>query len=189
VTTGGVGLFRRASPDLSTKTGFVHCLGSPHVLRHFYAGLNKANKDKGNFNIPTISTTSTPKPTTPWAQTSSDGYLGRGDVFGFNRRLISVSAGQHRGARCAGFRCFRPLFVNTSVSASGLQGTTLTNQLDQFSFGLGSRIGLQLGHRFSTRPTTGGACSRSVSRSTGLAWAGWMPTPATAINRLRHRLL
>ncbi|GAA3970410.1 TonB-dependent receptor [Hymenobacter antarcticus] len=149
VATGGVGLISSRltyeGPINKGKGSFI-VSGRRTYFDIFTRALNKANEDKENYSpIPDYyfydfnakaNYTLGDKD-----QLFLTGYLGR-DVFGFNSTggfNFKFSWGNTLGALRWNHVFSPKLFVNTSVSVSDYK-YNLTNQLDQFSFGLGSRI-------------------------------------------------
>ena len=149
VTTGGIGLISSRltyeGPISKGKGSFI-VSGRRTYFDIFTRALNKANEKKEDFSpIPdyyfydfnakanyTLGARD---------QVYFTGYLGR-DVFGFSSPggfNFKFSWGNTLGT-LRWNHVFSPrLFVNTSVSVSDYK-YSLTNQLDQFSFTLGSRI-------------------------------------------------
>ena len=149
VATGGVGLISSRltyeGPINKGKGSFI-VSGRRTYFDIFTRALNRANEKKENYSpIPDYyfydfnakaNYTLGEKD-----QLFLTGYLGR-DVFGFSSTggfNFDFSWGNTVGA-LRWNHVFSPrLFVNTSVSVSDYK-YNLTNRLDQFSFGLGSRI-------------------------------------------------
>jgi hypothetical protein len=149
VATGGVGLISSRltyeGPINKGKGSFI-VSGRRTYFDIFTRALNKANENKENFSpIPDYyfydfnakaNYTLGEKD-----QLFLTGYLGR-DVFGFSSTggfNFNFSWGNTVGALRWNHVFSPKLFVNTSVSVSDYK-YNLTNRLDQFSFGLGSRI-------------------------------------------------
>ena len=149
VATGGVGLISSRltyeGPINKGKGSFI-VSGRRTYFDIFTRALNKANENKENyspipdyyfydFNAKANYTLGAKD------QLFLTGYLGR-DVFGFSSTggfNFNFSWGNTVGALRWNHVFSPKLFVNTSVSVSDYK-YNLTNRLDQFSFGLGSRI-------------------------------------------------
>ena len=149
VATGGVGLISSRltyeGPINKGKGSFI-VSGRRTYFDIFTRALNEANKDQENYSpIPDYyfydfnakaNYTLGEKD-----QVFLTGYLGR-DTFGFNSAggfNFDFSWGNTIGTLRWNHTFSPKLFVNTSVAVSDYK-YNLTNKLDQFSFGLGSRI-------------------------------------------------
>jgi hypothetical protein len=149
VATGGVGLISSRltyeGPINKGKGSFI-VSGRRTYFDIFTRALNKANEGNAEYDpIPDYHfydlNFKANYPLGEKDQVFLTGYLGR-DVFGFNSPGgfdFNFNWGNTVGALRWNHVFSPKLFVNTTVSASDYQ-YDLTNRLDQFSFGLGSRI-------------------------------------------------